>query len=152
MSKFKAPFLDRLKHTYTNTSYLGKSTGAGALSVWTHYLKGIEFFNWSDENYNGKAIKMGAGVQGYEAMAAAQAQGLVAIGGECPTVGVVGGYTQGGGHSALSTSFGLGADQTLEWDVVTASGELVTASRAQNTDLYWALRQVIIQPLFSAPC
>ncbi|PMD28796.1 FAD-binding domain-containing protein [Hyaloscypha variabilis F] len=123
----------------TGHDYLGKSTGAGALSVWTHYLKDIEFLDWSDQNYKGKAIKMGAGVQGYEAMAAAGAQGLVAVGGECPTIGVAGGYTQGGGHSALSTSFGLAADQTLEWEVVTASGELVTASRAQNADLYWAL-------------
>jgi hypothetical protein len=109
------------------------------LSVWTHYLKDIEFSDWSDEIYQGKAIKMGAGVQGYEAMAAAEAQGLVAVGGECPTVGVAGGYTQGGGHSALSTSFGLAADQTLEWEVVTACGELVTASRTKNSDLYWAL-------------
>ncbi|KAG0648444.1 FAD-linked oxidoreductase ZEB1 [Hyphodiscus hymeniophilus] len=123
----------------TGHDYLGKSTGAGALSVWTHYLKDIEFLNWSDSNYKGKAIKMGAGVQGYEAMEAAQTQGLVAIGGECPTVGVAGGYSQGGGHSALSTSFGLGADQALEWEVVTASGKLITASRTQNEEIYWAL-------------
>jgi FAD/FMN-containing dehydrogenase len=100
--------------------------------------------HWSDQNYKGKAIKIGAGVQAYEAMAAARAQDLVVVGGECPTVGVAGGYTQGGGHSALSTSFGLAADQTLEWEVVTASGELVTASRTQNADLYWALRHVFL--------
>ncbi|KAH8654952.1 putative isoamyl alcohol oxidase [Tricladium varicosporioides] len=123
----------------TGHDYLGRSTGAGSLSVWTHYLKNISFLDWSDGNYKGKAIKMGAGVQGYEAMAAAKAQGLVVIGGECPTVGVAGGYTQGGGHSALSTSFGLGADQALSWEVVTASGRLVTASRTENPDLYWAL-------------
>jgi FAD/FMN-containing dehydrogenase len=104
--------------------------------VWTHYLKDIEFLDWSEENYKGKAIKMGAGVQAYEAIEAAQVQGLVAIGGECPTVGIAGGYTQGGGHSALSTSFGLGADQTLSWEVVTASGRLVTASRTENLSLY----------------
>jgi hypothetical protein len=46
---------------------------------------------------------------------------------------------EGGGHSALSTQFGLAADQTLEFEVVTAAGELVTASRTNNTDLYWAL-------------
>jgi FAD/FMN-containing dehydrogenase len=92
---------------------------------------------------------MGAGVQGYEAMAAAATQGLVGVGGECSTVGVAGGYTQGGGHSALSTSFGLGADQTLEWEVVTASGKLVTASRTENEDLYWALRYVILWKPFS---
>ena len=60
-------------------------------------------------------------------------------------VGVPGGYTQGGGHSALSTSFGLAADQTLEWEVVTAGGKLVTASRTQNADLYWALRYVVLR-------
>jgi hypothetical protein len=125
--------------THLRISYLGKSTGAGALAIWTHYLKDIKLLNWEDQNYKGKAIKMGAGVQGFEAMAAAQSQGLVVVGGECPTVGVSGGYTQGGGHSALSTSFGLAADQALEWEVVTASGNLVTASRTQNTDLYWAL-------------
>jgi len=139
----EAPSPER-RYTYKKFSYLGKSTGAGALSVWTHYLKDIEFLHWSDQNHKGKAIKMGAGVQAYEAMAAARAQDLVVVGGECSTVGVAGGYTQGGGHSALSTSFGLAADQTLEWEVVTASGELVTASRTQNADLYWALRHVFL--------
>jgi hypothetical protein len=52
---------------------------------------------------------------------------------------LAGGYTQGGGHSALSTEFGLGADQTLEFEVVAANGRLVTASRTQNEDLFWAL-------------
>lgn len=123
----------------TASSYNGKSTGAGALSIWTHYLKDTKVIDYKDAYYTGKALTLGAGVQGYEAMAAAKAQGLVIVGGECPTVGVVGGYTQGGGHSALSTSFGLGADQTLSMDVVTADGRLVTATRSQNSDLYWAL-------------
>ncbi|RFU28972.1 hypothetical protein B7463_g7353, partial [Scytalidium lignicola] len=133
--------LSNIRFVIRNTGhdYNGKSTGAGALSIWTHYLKDIEFVEWSDPYYKGKAIKMGAGVQGFEAIEAAAAQGLVQIGGECPTVGVAGGYTQGGGHSALSTSFGLGADQTLSFEVVTAQGQLVTASRTQNSDLYWAL-------------
>lgn len=86
--------------------------------------------------------KLGAGVQGYEMLQAATALGRVAVGGECPTVGVAGGYTKGGGHSAISTNFGLAADQTLSFDVVTASGELVTASKTENSDLYWALRYV----------
>lgn len=107
--------------------------------MWTHYLKDIEFLDWDDCNYTGKAMKVGAGVQGFEAIYAGTAQGLVTIGGECATVGVAGGYTQGGGHSGLSTSFGLGADNVLSWDVVTANGSLVTASPTENEDLYWAL-------------
>ncbi|KAG4032586.1 hypothetical protein MFRU_006g00560 [Monilinia fructicola] len=123
----------------TGHDYLGKSTGAGALAVWTHHLKDISFSDWSSDYYTGKAMTIGAGTQGFEALEAANAAGFVTVGGECPTVGVAGGYTQGGGHSALSSNFGLGADQTLSWEVVTAGGELVTASRTQNTDLYWAL-------------
>ena len=82
---------------------------------------------------------MGAGVQGFEAYAAAHARGLSVTGGECPTVGLAGGYTQGGGHSALASKYGLGADQALEWQVVTGDGRLVRASRTENPDLHWAL-------------
>lgn len=39
----------------------------------------------------------------------------------------------------MSTEFGLAADQTLQFEVVTASGDLVIASRTKNSDLYWAL-------------
>ncbi|KAF0636494.1 hypothetical protein FPSE5266_02824 [Fusarium pseudograminearum] len=123
----------------TGHDYLGRSTGAGALSVWTHYLKGTEVIDWKDKHYKGKALKVGAGVQGFEALATAHAKGLVVVTGECPSVGLVGGYTQGGGHSALSTNFGLAADNTLEFEVVTADGKLVKANKSQNSDLYWAL-------------
>lgn len=123
----------------TGHDYLGRSTGAGSLSVWTHYLKGIEYLDWNDANFTGTAAKMGAGIQGFEALEAGLENSVVTLGGECPTVGVAGGYTQGGGHSALSTSFGLSADNVLEWEAVTADGELVVASRTNNTDLYWAL-------------
>lgn len=104
-----------------------------------HHLKNISVSDYSDAHYTGKAIKLGAGVQGFEAYAAADAQGLQVVGGECPTVGIAGGYTQGGGHSALASKHGLAADQTLEWEVVTGTGEHLIANRRQNTDLYWAL-------------
>jgi hypothetical protein len=123
----------------TNSSYLGRSTGAGALSVWTHHLNDIEYQNWSGPYYQGPAFKVAAGVVGYQILEAASAKDLVVVTGECPTVGLAGGYTQGGGHSALSTKFGLGADNTLEFEVVTAAGKLVKASRTENADLFWAL-------------
>lgn len=52
---------------------------------------------------------------------------------------VIGGYTQGGGHSALTPRYGMAADQTLEWEVVSADGKLLRASPTENPDLYWAL-------------
>ena len=83
---------------------------------------------------------MGAGVQAFEAYAAAHTHGLSVTGGECPTVGLAGGYTQGGGHSALASTYGLAADQTLEWEVVTGTGAFVRATPDnEHADLYWAL-------------
>ncbi|KAJ6024875.1 FAD binding domain protein [Penicillium herquei] len=123
----------------TGHDYNGKSTGAGAISVWTHHLKDIEFKDWSDKDYTGKAAKLGAGIQGIEAYEAAHERGLRMVSGECPTVGLAGGYSQGGGHSALNSRYGLGADQVLEWEVIDGNGNFLTANREENTDLYWAL-------------
>ncbi|KAM0326318.1 hypothetical protein ACHAQA_006918 [Verticillium albo-atrum] len=123
----------------TGHDFLGRSTGAGALAIWTNHLKSIDFQEWDDEYYTGPAVSVGAGVQGYEILEAANAKGLSVVTGECATVGLAGGFTQGGGHSALSTQFGLAADQTLSFHVITADGRTVTASPKVNADLYWAL-------------
>lgn len=61
------------------------------------------------------------------------------VAGLCGTVGIAGGYSQGGGHSALSNSYGLAADNVLEWEVVTASGDHLVATPTEHADLYWAL-------------
>ncbi|KAH8887140.1 isoamyl alcohol oxidase [Thozetella sp. PMI_491] len=129
----------RLVVKNTGHDFIGRSTGTGGLSVWTHYLKDTEVLEWSDKHYKGPALKLGAGIQGFEAIAAAGEKGLVVVGGYCPTVGLVGGYTQGAGHSPLGNQFGMAADQTLEFEVVTTSGDIVVASRDKNSDLYWAL-------------
>ncbi len=84
-------------------------------------------------------MKIGAGVQGADLFEAANAQNAIVLGGNCPSIGLAGGYTQGGGHSILSSLYGLGADQVLEWEVVTAQGQHLTATPKQNQDLYWAL-------------
>jgi len=123
----------------TGHDFLGRSTGAGALAVWTQDLKDISFSTWSDKYYSGHSVTIGAGVLGYEVLEAANARGLSVVSGECATVGLAGGFTSGGGHSALSTAFGLAADQTLSFHVVTATGDVVTASATENSDLYWAL-------------
>ncbi|KAJ2891700.1 FAD-binding domain-containing protein [Zalerion maritima] len=130
----------RLVIRNTGHDYNGRSTGAGSLAVWTHGMMDIEVLgNYSDSYYTGKAMKVGPGVQGFDVMEAAHAAGLVVVGGECPSVGLAGGYTQGGGHSALSTNFGLSADNVLEFGVVTALGLHLKATKSENTDLYYAV-------------
>jgi len=90
--------------------------------------------------YNGPAIKLGAGVLAYEAYTAASEAGYRVLGGTCSTVGLVGGYTQGGGHSLLSSLYGLSADNVLEWEVVTPKGQHIVATPHNgHRDLYYAL-------------
>ena len=105
-----------------------------------HNLKTTEVItHYNSSYYSGTALKVGAGIIGAEALEAAQSAGLRVVGGSCPSVGITGGFTQGGGHSTLSSQYGLGADQVLEWEVVTATGDHVIASPLKDADLYWAL-------------
>ncbi|GJD03169.1 FAD/FMN-containing isoamyl alcohol oxidase MreA [Colletotrichum higginsianum] len=123
----------------TGHDYLGKSTGAGSLAVWTHHLRSLEVVDWEDKHYVGKAIKMGAGVLGHEAVSFATQHDLLVVSGNGPTVGIAGGYTLGGGHSSLSSKYGLSADRALEYEVIDGKGEYLVANREKNQDLYWAL-------------
>ncbi|MDQ3547380.1 MAG: FAD-binding oxidoreductase [Chloroflexota bacterium] len=70
---------------------------------------------------------------------ATHAFGLATPTGIIGTTGVAG-LTLGGGFGHLSRSLGLSCDNLLSADVVTASGELVTASAEEHPDLFWALR------------
>ncbi|KAH9835067.1 FAD-linked oxidoreductase [Teratosphaeria destructans] len=64
--------------------------------------------------------------------------GLATVGGTVADTGV-GGLTLGGGYGALSGQYGLVIDNVVSQTVVLADGEIVTASREKNSDLFWAL-------------
>lgn len=70
----------------TGHDYLGKSTGANALSIWTRHLNSIEFIaNYAGASaYTGSAFRIGAGVQVWELLAAANEHGVSMLTGECP--------------------------------------------------------------------
>ncbi|KAH9844887.1 FAD-binding domain-containing protein [Teratosphaeria destructans] len=128
--------------TIKNTGHdaQGRSAGAGSLGLWMHNLKDITFPDYSSPRYQGRAARMAAGIQVQEAYEAASDHGLTILGGFGPSVGVAGGWLQGGGHGPLASMYGLGADNTLEFEVVTADGVIVTAAPDNDhSDLYWAL-------------
>lgn len=130
----------RLVVKNTGHDFQGRSSGRGSLSLWTHNLKSTSvLLNYTREDYTGPAVRLGAGVQAYEAYALAAAHGLRVTGGLAPTVGVAGGYVTGGGHGPLMGRYGLAADNSLEFEVVTPDRGHMVASPSENADLFWAL-------------
>ncbi|KAB8301233.1 hypothetical protein EYC80_003120 [Monilinia laxa] len=130
----------RLVIRATGHDYNGKSTGAGALSIWAHHLTSISLIeSYRSSAYTGRAVTLEAEVSSHQAYEFADAKDGMIVGRNCPTVALAGGYSQEGGHGPFSTKFGLAVDQVLEWKVVTGIGALVTATPTQNSGLFWAL-------------
>jgi FAD/FMN-containing dehydrogenase len=86
----------------------------------------------------------------FEIYAEAVKNNITVVGGGGVEVGI-GGWITGGGHSPVSSKFGLGVDQVLEMEVVTADGELHTINATANPGLFWAMRGVSSQLQFPGP-
>ena len=67
----------------TGHDFNGKSSGKGALSVWTHYRTYKAYYpSFKAANgYVGPAIKVGSGIQVFEAYEYAKSLGLTVVGG-----------------------------------------------------------------------
>lgn len=86
-----------------------------------------------------QTVRVGGGAHWGQVDAATHAIGMATPSGVISTTGVAG-LTLGGGFGYLSRKHGLTIDNLLSADIVTASGELVTASERENPDLFWAIR------------
>ena len=111
--------------------YEGYSTGDQLLVIDVSCMNRIEL--------NETTVKVQGVVRNRELYEAVCGAGYPFPGGGCPTVGVAG-YTLGGGWGYSSRLFGLGCDQLIEAEVITAEGQLIVANANQHEDLFWALR------------
>ena len=86
-----------------------------------------------------RVARVGGGALWSDVIAAAAPHGLAPLSGTSPTVGVTG-YTLGGGTGWLSRLHGYAADSVLRAELVTAEGELITASAHEHPELFWGLK------------
>ncbi|KAI5116059.1 hypothetical protein M0805_002845 [Coniferiporia weirii] len=121
---------------------LGRSTGKGVLLFWVHYMRNVSFTEsfFVGEKNEGSAVTVESGVPLSLFYSEARARGKVVVGGTAANVAPAGGYVQGAGHSAFSPLFGLAADNALEFKIVLANGDYITANEIEHPDLFWALR------------
>ncbi|QDS68944.1 hypothetical protein FKW77_008585 [Venturia effusa] len=120
--------------------------GIRVLSSFTPTTKGAESVNsttqantippQSDQAY----VTFGAGYSTQQLNNELAKSKLFTLGAAHSEVSVAGGWAQTAGHAPLSPKYGLGADQPVEYKVVTADGQLKIANAVSNPDLFWALR------------
>ena len=114
-------------------AYAANTVGEGGLLIDLSRMKAIAI------DLETGTARVEPGVTWGEFQSATEPQGLAPVGGTVSTVGVAG-FTLGGGSGYLSRKYGMGVDNLLSAEVVTADGELVAASESENPDLFWALR------------
>jgi FAD/FMN-containing dehydrogenase len=115
-------------------SYVGASTANGAMVIDLRQLAG-------DINYDAATgqVTVTPATSLYAMHQALAAAGRGIPTGTCPSVGAAG-HALGGGLGAQSRHAGLLCDQLTSASVVLPGGQAVTASAANNPDLFWALR------------
>ena len=115
-------------------SYVGGSTANGTMVLDLRQLPGgIKFDAASGQVTVTPATSL------YELHQALAAAGRGIPTGTCPSVGAAG-HALGGGLGAQSRHAGLMCDALTSASVVLPGGQAVTASAANNPDLFWALR------------
>lgn len=113
--------------------YAGNTVGEGTLLLDLSTMKSVEV------DPDARLARIGAGCTWADVDAATTPHGLAASGGTVSTVGVAG-FTLGGGAGWLARKAGLAVDNLRSARVVTADGEIRTASETENPDLFWAIR------------
>jgi FAD/FMN-containing dehydrogenase len=143
--RFAAKHNVRLAIKNSGHDFLGRSSAPESLQILTDRMQSIDVVHDFVPS-GGKdadavpAVTIGAGVKLQPLYKALWAHNMTAVMGTSHTVGAAGGYVQGGGHSLLSAWKGMASDNALQFEVVTAKGDLVVANAHNNSDLFWALR------------
>ncbi len=135
----------RISIKNTGHDFFGRLMVPNSLAIWTHNLDNLDFYpNFTAHNCpsaNEENIgEMGAGVVAGDSYRFFGSHGMDVTGGYEQSVGIAGGFGQGGGLGDFTTTYGLMADNAVEFEVVTADGQVRTINKCNDPDLFWAMR------------
>ncbi|KAH6690599.1 hypothetical protein F5X68DRAFT_203314 [Plectosphaerella plurivora] len=117
----------------------GHAAFTGASNIQGGITLSLENFNQVTVSKDKSQVTIGGGLKWADVYSKLAVQDLTVTGGRVSGVGV-GGLSLGGGISFFSNTYGWACDNVISYEVVTATGLVITASAKQNPSLYWALR------------
>lgn len=117
----------------------GGHSGAGWSSITDGLVIDLTGMRDVQVDETSRTAWVGGGTRAMDLISAAAPHGLAPVTGVSPKVGL-GGLLLGLGEGYLTPRHGFGTDNVLEVQMVTAEGDVVTASAAANPELFWAIR------------
>lgn len=111
----------------------GRAATDGGLMIDLAPMKGVHV------DPRRRTVRAEPGLTWREFNRAAAVHGLATTGGVVSSTGIAG-LTLGGGIGWLMGRYGLTIDNLLSAEVVTADGDVLTASEDEHPDLFWGLR------------
>ncbi|KAL2831171.1 hypothetical protein BDW59DRAFT_169879 [Aspergillus cavernicola] len=136
-----------LRVTIKNTGhdYFGRSTDLNTLAIWTHNMNTMTYHaDFTASNCTASNVQnigeIGVGAQASDVYTYFQKFNMDLTGGNEGSVGLAGGFGQGGGPDVFSPSYGLMAVNAVKFDVVTADGQFQTINQCNDPELFWTMR------------
>ncbi|KAJ8118237.1 hypothetical protein OPT61_g735 [Boeremia exigua] len=117
----------------------GHAAFGGASSIQGGITVTMENLNQISVSSDKKTVDVGPGNRWVDVYTTLEPFGIGVAGARMAPVGVPG-LILGGGINFFANKIGWACDNVASYEVVTASGVIVTATPTKHSDLYWALR------------
>ena len=108
-------------------------------SLSENYIIDVQNISHIKINEKNKTVKIGSGVKLGNLINTISQKNLITVTGESSCVGISG-LTLAGGKGPLSRMYGMACDNIIGVKLVNYEGNIITANKKENSDLFWALK------------